>query len=314
MAPIMTSALPPPGYWGRMTVYLAEMYPVPSRLLLALLLYVSLAGLLREVHGVFTSHSLLPTLIGTWSFFAVGLAVRLMDELKDRVLDRHLFPDRPLPSGRVLESDITLSLAAVIVLYLAANFWMGTAIWMALAVLGYALLMYRHFFMRRILDKSPALTLATHQPLFPLLLFYAVALVAVEHGWSVRTLDWSAIILAVFMYWAMFFAVEIARKIRAPGEETPYLTYSKMWGPRAAVLVAAGAQTVSLGIGLHFHYALSLSPAFPGILLAAYVIVWWGYLRFLGNPAPATSKLKPYAEAYLLLVLLAQALEQGGLA
>jgi hypothetical protein len=314
MAPGMTSVLPPPGYGRRMNVYLAEMYPVPSRLLLALLLYVGLGGLLREVHGVFASRSLFPTLVGISSFFAIGLAVRLMDELKDRALDRALFPDRPLPSGRVLESDITFSLAAVIVVYLAANFWIGTAIWMALAVLGYALLMYGHFFMRRILDKSPGLTLATHQPLFPLLLLYAVALVSAEHGWTVRTLDWSAIILVVFMYWAMFFAVEIARKIRAPEEETAYVTYSKIWGPRAAVLVAAGAQTVSLGIGLHFHYALSLSPAFPSILLAAYAIVWWGYLRFLRNPAPATSKLKPYAEAYLFIVLIAQAVEHGVLA
>ena len=112
----------------------------------------------------------------------MALILRLMDELKDRETDRELFSDRPVPSGRVLESDIRASLVTVIVLFIGANLWAGAALWTAVCVLGYALLMFRYFFVPRILRKYLLLNLATHNPVIPILLLYVVVLFSTEQG------------------------------------------------------------------------------------------------------------------------------------
>lgn len=300
---------PQAGYWRRMRSYLAETYPVPLRLVLAALLYLGVSAILGEVHGVGSPHSLFGTATGIASFFAVGLMLRLMDKLKDRDIDRAFFRDRPMASGRVLESDIRFSVIAVMVFLLGANLWANSAFWPMLALVGYAMLMYRHFFIRPVLERSPILTLAMHQPLLLLLLSYAVALFAVEHGLTFGMLNWSAVTLVVAMVWSMFLAEEVARKIRAPEEETTSITYSRIWSPRGAVLVAAGFHTIALGLAIYFYRALSLSSAFLLILLTAYGLVCWGYLRFLLKPAPERSNLRPFAEAFLFLVLLAIGVE-----
>lgn len=303
--------LPGQGYFGRMGVYLAEMFPIRVRLISSALLYVSFVMLLSRIHGVETSLSSLDTLVGIWSLFSLMLILRLMDELKDREIDFELFRDRPLPSGKVLESDIRLTLVGVIVLYVMANIWLGEVFLMALFVLGYALLMFKYFFIPRLLRKHLLLNLATHNPIVAIMLTYVVGIFAAQHGFALRDLDWSSSLLVIAIYWSLFFAWEIARKIRSPEEENAYVTYSQIFGRLGAVVVALGAQTIGFGIGLYFYRTLSLSTIFLAMLVAGYGMTVWGHARFLVDSNPVTSKLKPFAERYILTVLVAHTIEHG---
>ena len=79
-----------------------------------------------------------------------------MDELKDLDIDRALFPERPLPAGRVKESDIKASLVAVIVIYLGANAVHGLTLLAAVVITAYALLMFKRFFAEEAHQKQPA--------------------------------------------------------------------------------------------------------------------------------------------------------------
>ncbi len=307
----MTLQFPSPGYWSRMNIYLAEMLPLHKHLLVSVLLYLGVYTFVGRVNGVQFS---LPTVfffLGIGSLLAVSLLIRLMDEIKDKELDEQLFSQRPLPSGRVFDSDIRFSIAAVAVLYLAANFWTGPTFGVALIVLAYAFVMFKHFFMPHILQKNLLLTLATHNPIVPIVYLHLLALFTAEHGLTFQTIDWRYTLPLILMYWAMSFAWEIARKIRSPQEENQYVTYSRIFGPRGAVLVAAGAQTVSFAIGLYFYWRLSLSPLFAVTLAGAYAITIWGHIRFMLLPSPATSKLKNFAELFIILVLIAQSIEHG---
>ncbi len=303
--------LPKAGYFSRMRMYLAEMYPIPTGLLASFLLYTSIVTFMRSANHVHTSMTPRFTFVGIWSLFAVTLMIRLMDELKDKDIDCQLFSDRPLPSGKVLESDITFSLVIVIFLYFAANMWVGPVFWMALFVLGYSMLMFKHFFMPHILRENLLLTLVTHNLLVPIVYFYVLTLFSIENGLALRRLHWPSALLMITMYWAMSFAWEIARKIRSPEEETAYVTYSQIFGPRGAVLVAGGAQTVSFSIGLYFYWAFSLSSLFLAILATGYAVMIWGYVRFIFYPSPVTSKFRPLAEVFIFCVLIGQSVEHG---
>lgn len=300
---------PRAGYGRRIKAYLAEMYPVPARLALAALTYFGTVTLLGKIHG-FSQLSFPPLhLVGIASLFSLMLIIRLMDEIKDKEIDRELFPHRPLPTGRVLETDINVTIAVLTLLYLLINLAAGRAFWIALWVLGYAFLMFKHFFIPRILQKSLLITLATHNPIVAMTLFYVLALFAAVSRVPWSHIDWPSSLLLILMNWALLFAWEIARKIRCHEEETAYVTYSQLWGRLGAVLVAGGAQTLTFVIGLCFAWTLPLSPAFIVLWSSAYAVPVVAYGRFLRDPTPLTAKLGRYAEFYMLAVLSIQTLE-----
>lgn len=294
------------GFPRRMSLYLSEMYPVPQRMALAVLVYMAIAAFAGHIHNAPVDLVSPATAVAVGSIFAMFLIVRLMDELKDKDIDRALFRDRPLPSGRVHESDIVISLVAAIGLYLFANLWAGSALWPALAVLAYALLMFRHFFIPRILENSLLLTFATHSPLFLVVVFYAFAVFAAESGSPLSGLHWNLIALFAVMLWLPTLAWEVARKIRPPGEEDGYETYSGMFGRRGAVLICANLQVLALAIGAVLHLGLSLSDGYMAILAAGFCAVAICHVLFLINPGRYAAALRPAAEAYIFAVLLAQ--------
>lgn len=303
-------ALPKSGYAARMAIYLSEMYPIPEHLLVSSLLYISIAVFVRSTHDLGSPVGLGFAVSGIASLFAIMLMIRLMDELKDRIIDLRLFPERPFPSGKVLESDITFSIIALSVLFVCANLWVGTPAWVVAMVLGYSLLMFKHFFIPHKLRENLLLTLATHNVFVPIVYVYVLTLVANENGLALASFNWSAVLL-VLMYWAMSFAWEIARKIRAAEEENAYVTYSRIFGPTRAVLVAGFAQTASFAIGLYFYRVFSLSAIFLALLALGYATAIAGHARFVRRPSPASSKLRPFAEAFILCVLIAHSVEHG---
>jgi len=300
-----------PGILPRLQTYLAEMFPVWRHLLLAAVLYLSSVSVLGRIHNLPPTLLSTSTLVGICSVFFLLLILRLMDELKDKEIDEELFPQRPLPSGQVLEGDIRFALGAVIAAYLALNLLVIGALWSALGVLGYSLLMFRFFGIPRILRKYLLLNLATHNPIVPIILLYLVVLFAEARGLPLTQLHWTPILLFLGMYWALFLAWEMARKIRSPEEENEYVTYSQIFGRRRAVAIVGGIQTAALTAGLSFYHTYALSNVFLAVLLAGYGVVVWGHARFWLRPNPITSRLRPFAESYTVFFLLAHLLEHG---
>jgi hypothetical protein len=302
---------PESGFLKRMRVYLREMYPPTARLGSATLLAASFTILLTRIHGLRPAFLSPWTLLGVWDVFALLLILRLMDELKDREIDRALFRERPLPSGRVRESDIVWSLAAMCVLFLAPNAASRPTLLAAAAVLGYAFLMFKYFFAPGYLRVHLLPNLATHNPIVALMLFQLVVVFSVGSGLSWKEIDWPSVLPAVAMNWAMFLAWEVSRKIRSREQENAYVTYSQIFGPAGAAAITGAAQTVTLALGLYYCFKLGLSPVAIGLMAAGYLLTLAGLARFVLRPGPSTARLRPFAEAYILLVLAA--LTVGGL-
>jgi 4-hydroxybenzoate polyprenyltransferase len=241
-----------------------------------------------------------------WNVFAMLLILRLMDELKDKEIDRRLFPQRPLPCGRVLESDIRASLGAAITLYLLANVHSAAAFVSASVVLGYALLMFKRFFAAELLRRSLPVTLATHTPIVPLIWLQAFVVAAEGWGIPLPALLWRPIGLYVLMLWLAMLGWELSRKIRSAEEESEYVTYSRLLGRAGAVGVAAATQTASALIGVYFYIRFRFDLLYLVILGAGWLACIWGHARFLRQPSPQTSKLGPFAAIFILALLLAQ--------
>jgi 4-hydroxybenzoate polyprenyltransferase len=111
------------------------------------------------------------------------------------------------------------------------------------------------------------------------------------------------------MVWGVYAAWEIARKIRRPADETEYVTYSSILGPAGAVCFAGAVQTVTVASAVYLFMVLRLSWVYLALVVAAFALMVWAYRRFLTTDDPRARRLRPYAEAFVLVVLATQVAE-----
>ncbi|MBI5266094.1 MAG: hypothetical protein HY851_02565 [candidate division Zixibacteria bacterium] len=302
--------LPQPGFFRRMRVYCQVMFPLPSRLVNATLLYISFAVMVCRINGWPINLVSGWAALGVGNLFLLAFILRLMDELKDRDIDRQLFADRPVPSGLVLESDIRLTLAVTTLLYIAVNLASMSTFWFALICLIYTYLMMVYFFAPTALRGNLLLNLATHNPSAPLMLALVVALLASQHVVPLGSINLPDTTLAIAMFWSLVLSWELSRKIRSREEENDYVTYSRIFGRVPATMIVLGVQAVALMTGIALGVKHQLSFAFYVILIAAYLVPLWAAIRFIVQPSAVTSKLRPFAETYAALVFVSIIVEQ----
>lgn len=297
--------LPQSGYPARMRLYCRQMFPLPVRLINSVLLYVSFALLVCRINNWTVDLMSGWSALAIWNLLALAFILRLMDELKDRDIDKQLFANRPVPSGAVLESDIRLTLAGVTGLYFAINLLSPSTVWLAVTCLAYTYLMFAYFFVPRLLRRYLLLNLATHNPSVPLFLIMVTALVAAQHQAALKSLAWGETLVAVGMFWSLVLAWELSRKIRSREEENEYVTYSQIFGRVPAALITLAVQSVAAWLGIRFAFAYQFAPVSVMILGAGYALALLAAIRFVVASSPRTSRLKPFSEAYTVLVFLA---------
>jgi len=291
-----------------MRVYLREMYPVPARLVTATLLYLSFTLILAAIQGQPPQWKAGWILLGGLGGFLVAFILRLMDELKDSQLDQKLFPERPVPSGRVTLTDIRVTLWAAAALFLLLHANAGAAFVSAVLLVTYSLFMFRYFFLPSRWKALLLVNLATHNPVVAVLLLHYVVLFALQYGIPFGLLR-VEILVVLGMYWALLLSWELSRKVRYPEEETEYQTYSRIFGPFKAVVVAWGVQTVAVGAGVFLATVGGLSATYLLVLLAAYTWLIRGEVCFLARKWTSGRSLRATAEQFAGLVMSAAFIE-----
>jgi 4-hydroxybenzoate polyprenyltransferase len=163
--------------------------------------------------------------------------------------------------------------------------------------------MTREFFVRDWIRQRPITYLWSHMLIIPLTDFYATAC------------DWQGARVApppgLFWFIASSFfngvALELGRKIRAPGdEEEGVRTYSYLWGRRPATLAWWGALLLTAGSAVaaseQIGFARVVAPAMAGLLSVA---VFLG-IRFLARPATSRAQaLEHFSGLWTVLMYLA---------
>lgn len=287
----------------RIFIYLNEMFPF-SAIIGSILTAVAVQLIYLRLYGV-TVTNYLPLIVPALVLTFVSLLIRVMDEFKDYHDDLTNFPDRPLPSGRVKKSDLKalgfFCVFAIVFLSLTST---KLLIW-ALITLGFTFLMLKWFFIESIMRKSLPLAFITHHPI--VLFNFVYLIIACTHMGPAVNFDKAFYILPLCL---IFTNWEVVRKIRAPEQETSYTTYSKIFGPRPAIIIALILQVIFIGTVYSIFHQLQ-SPWYLrlvfGVLQFLLVAPSVYFLFSLKLPKP----LKPYAETQILVVvgsLLAAAL------
>jgi len=293
----------------RFHIYLKEMYPVITRLMTAAILYFGFTLYLSKIahlHFNPVSHF---TVTGIAGLFSIALILRLMDELKDRRTDLILFKDRPLPSGKIKETDIKFALVFVCLIYICLHLYSGRILLSSLFVLAYAFLMFRYFFLPEKMHDCLLINLATHNPITALILLHLAIIFTVQYNLKLVNLKWLPLTLLVVMFWFLILSWEISRKIRYEHEETDYITYSKIFGKIKASVISFLIQTISFGIAVYLYFTLSLSVVYLIFITIGYKILVAGYISFILKKMSAGIKLRSLAEFYSSIMMLAIIIE-----
>lgn len=211
----------------RLNIYFKEMFPLLPRLLLGFIVFGEVHFLILLNYKVFKIHIGIQELIAAYTIFAFYMWLRIADDFKDYELDRRLFAHRPLPSGRVEKRDLIIisvfvqSLAVILNLLYMNNFLFFILLY------GYGFLMSKWFFHKSKIQPNLFLALITHNPVQMMVNLYTVSFTCIKYG--LQPFTW----ITFLTLWTLYFPSliwEISRKIRAPEEETEYVTYSKLFG------------------------------------------------------------------------------------
>lgn len=279
----------------RISIYLNEMFPITSfigTLLMSLgvqLVYLRLFHIGPKFHIQMLFSGIVLT--------GISLLMRVMDEFKDYPDDLKNYPHRPLPSGRVERKDLKIiayiCVAVVLLLSLTSQ---KLLIW-ALVCLGYTVLMLKWFFIEGKMRKSLPLAFISHHPIVLLNFIYLILGMTI----TFPGVTWEKVYY-ILPLCLMFTNWEVARKIRAPEQETEYVTYSMIFGPRVAISISIFLQLIYIVtmflIFKEINGPLSLRIAF-GVLMGLMTLPSWKFLFTLKINKP----LKQNAEGQILIMV-----------
>lgn len=280
--------------FGRIKIYLDEMFPVSYFIgtviytLVVLLTFAKISNVELQFHMAYVGVAI--------GLISLILLIRIMDEFKDYQDDLTNYPDRPLPSGRVLKSDLmVLGAVGVGIGTLTSMVTKESFLWYMIS-LAFSYLMLKWFFIENKMRKSLPLALVSHHPIVFIYLVYI--------GETFRALNG---IEGLSMYWIIVpiglasTNWEFSRKLRSPEEETEYTTYSKIWGPRTAASVAIATQ-IAVIAGLNFFFSkVDVSGTFIAIANAVLFISMLPYIKFISS-LKHKRHMKEYAERITLAV------------
>lgn len=309
----MTDAPPPPPgstRASRLAGYVQRMFPplvlVPSGLSNVLSIHWALDALAGTRPVVVTWRTLLCAV----AVVLFMLLLRVYDELKDVETDLRLgragdprFKDRPIATGAVQPADLVALrwwVTGALVLVAAPLCWPAPALPLAGFALAFGVTWASlHYFFWPRVATSLLLQFVTHNPMSLVVSAFVVLVWAGARGLDALG-PWT--VPLVVSQWLPVAAWETSRKVRVPADETDYTTYSKLLGLRAAALVpglfavagAAAAAAVARAAGLGWAY-----PALAGLGAAALLARG---LLLAAAPTPARAHLRPWAEAFAVIV------------
>lgn len=227
----------------RLNCYFKEMYPIIPRLFLGVIIFAEIYFIILLNYGVTEFNIGIQEVVGAFTIFSFLLMLRIADDFKDYELDCRLFPTRPLPSGKVTKKDLKIFVSILVIFTVIINIVLMNNIPFFIFLYVYGGLMAVWFFQKAKIQPSLLLALVTHNPVQMIMNIYIISFTCIKY--SLEPFTYITIFTAFTLYFPALIW-EISRKIRAPKDETEYVTYSKLFGYKKAVLFVLAITIIDL--------------------------------------------------------------------
>ena len=293
----------------RLYIYFKERYPIIPRIAVGLIVFAEIHFIILLNNGV-TWQDILPNLgiqeaVGAFTVFAFLMWLRVADDLKDYETDKKLFPERPLPSGRVKIKDVMIICTIVQAIAVALNIiFMNNLLFFGILYF-YGYLMSKWFFQRSKIQPSLPLALVTHNPVQAIVNLYIISFTVIKYNIQPISL---VNVMALFTLYFPALIWEVSRKIRAPKDENAYTTYSKLFGYKRATRFVLIVTLIDLMTNFVLVWNLNKISLIVLGLLASWMT--WKFVQFIKNPKKfkLVDKVERYTylqETTMLLTIVA---------
>lgn len=263
----------------RLNIYFKEMYPIIPRLLLGIIIFGEIYFIVILNNGITDFQINIQEFIGGFTVFSFLLWLRIADDFKDYELDCRLFSERPLPSGRVKKSDLGIFTGLLITVTVTLNVVFMNNFRFFLFLYIYGTLMSLWFFHKKKIQKSLPLALVTHNPVQMIMNIYIISFTCIKYGLDFFT--WTNFLAA----WTLYFPAliwEVSRKIRAPKDETEYVTYSKLFGYKKSTVFVLILTWVDILTNVLLVWNLNKISIAALLLNTAWMT--WKFAQFIKDP------------------------------
>ena len=263
----------------RMHLYYKERYPILPRLILGLIVFGEIHFIILLNAGITKFHIGISEFVGAFTVFAFLLWLRVADDLKDYETDQRLFPDRPLPSGRVFKKDLMISCTVVQAITVVLNVLFMNNLLFFVILYAYGYLMSKWFFQRAKIQPSLPLALVTHNPVQMIVNLYIISFTVIKYDIPAITLT-NCMALMTLYFPALIW--EVSRKIKAPKDENDYTTYSKLFGYRRTtrfVLILTIADIIT-----NFILVFNLNKISVAVLFLLVSWMTWKFIQYMKDP------------------------------
>lgn len=267
-------------------------------------IYLTVQAIVGQGQIIVTANLVLGMVLNILLLFLL----RLYDEIKDVDNDVTLgkagdprYKDRPIVTGKITLADIRALRWYVTATLIVLVLFTGPIAFLAFAWLFFYMWLSFKWFFYPDMKNNLIMAFITHNPI---VLFLAVFLMTLglidQNSTQVPGLVW----LFMFSNWFPIAAWEISRKIRLPGDETKYQTYSKILGWKTAVLLALafviGTSVINIYIFSEVFVEHWKIMALVFVSIALYYT--WRCIDLLYSPTPEKAKLQSKTESVIGLI------------
>lgn len=255
------------------------MYPIIPRLFLGFIVFFEIYFIMLLNQGITKFHIHIGEAVGGFTIFSFLMILRIADDFKDFELDSKLFPTRPLPSGRVKKKDLAVFLFILVTVITTLNILFMNNIPYFVFLFTYGTLMSVWFFQKNKIQKNLLLALLTHNPVQLIMNLYIISFACIKYNLPFFTFT-NFLVLFTLYFPALIW--EVSRKIRAPREETEYVTYSKIFGYKKAIRFVLIITLVDILTNFILVYNLNR----VAILVFAINVAWmtWKFISYMKDP------------------------------
>lgn len=263
----------------RLHIYFKERYPLFARFILGCIVFLEIHFIILLNYGVTSFQIGIQELVGAYTVFAFLLWLRVADDLKDFETDKRLFPDRPLPSGRVFKKDIITICVIVEAIAVILNIVFMNNLLFFCILYAYGYLMSKWFFQKKRIQPSLPLALITHNPVQMFVNVYIISFTVIKYGLKPVSL------ITIMTLWTLYFPAliwEVSRKIKAPKDENDYTTYSKLFGYKKSTKFVMILTLVDIVTNMILVFNLNKITIVIFVLLVSWMV--WKFVSFMKDP------------------------------
>ena len=152
--------------------------------------------------------------------------------------------------------------------------------WFFLFLYVYGTLMSLWFFHKKKIQKSLPLALVTHNPVQMIMNVYIISFTCIKYGLNAFTLT------SFLAAWTLYFPAliwEVSRKIRAPKDETEYVTYSRLFGYKKSTMFVLILTWVDILTNVLLVWNLNKVSVAALLLNTGWMT--WKFVQFMEDPA-----------------------------